>query len=158
MRGFTLIELLVVMVVLAVLVTIVAPRYLKQSDRAREAVLRNNLKETRDAIDKYYADHGRYPDALTQLVEERYIKAVPIDPVLERDDRWTLVSAAGRSPAASAAVQAMVQASNQANAGNDAAARPVSTPSSSGQPTGGIYDLHSGAPGKSLDGSAYASW
>jgi len=91
-RGFTLIELMVVMVVMALLVTIVAPRYLKQTDRAREAVLRNNLKETRDAIDKFYTDHGRYPQSLKDLVDERYLKMLPIDPLTGRNDRWAYVA------------------------------------------------------------------
>jgi general secretion pathway protein G len=89
-RGFTLIELMVVMAVIALLVTIVAPRYLTQTDRAREAVLRNNLKETRDAIDKFYTDHGRYPQSLKELVDTRYLKMLPVDPINGRNDRWTL--------------------------------------------------------------------
>jgi general secretion pathway protein G len=89
-RGFTLIELMVVMAVVALLVTIVAPRYLTQTDRAREAVLRNNLKETRDAIDKFYTDNGRYPQSLKELVDGRYLKMLPLDPINGRNDRWTL--------------------------------------------------------------------
>jgi len=100
-RGFTLIELMVVMVVLALLVTIVAPRYLKQTDRAKEAVLRNNLKETRDAIDKFYTDHGRYPQSLKELVDGRYLKMLPIDPISGRSDRWAFVGSPGGAAASS---------------------------------------------------------
>lgn len=84
-RGFTLIELLVVMAIIALLLTIVSPRYFTSVDRAREAVLKQNLSILRDAIDKYYADTGRYPDSLNQLVEDRYIRAVPVDPITEED-------------------------------------------------------------------------
>ncbi len=125
-RGFTLIELMVVMVVMALLVTIVAPRYLKQTDRAREAVLRNNLKETRDAIDKFYTDHTRYPQSLRELVDGRYLKMLPIDPIVDRNDRWAFVAGPNGTAAA-------------------------------GQ-SGAIYDLHSSAAGKGLDGTAFSTW
>jgi general secretion pathway protein G len=88
--GFTLIELLVVMAVLALLMTLVAPRYLMQTDRAREAVLRNNLKETRDAIDKYRADTGRYPESLQALVTGRYLKSLPHDPFTGQTNTWKI--------------------------------------------------------------------
>lgn len=84
-RGFTLIELLVVMSIIALLLTIVSPRYFTSVDRAKEAVLKQNLSILRDAIDKYHADTGQYPDSLNQLVEDRYIRAVPVDPITEED-------------------------------------------------------------------------
>ncbi|MBN9409208.1 MAG: prepilin-type N-terminal cleavage/methylation domain-containing protein [Burkholderiales bacterium] len=90
-RGFTLIELLVVLAVLAMLASLVAPRYLDRTDDAREAVLRQNLIGVRTAIDQFYRDKARYPDALEDLVKERYIRAVPVDPVTERVDTWVLV-------------------------------------------------------------------
>lgn len=86
--GFTLIELLVVMAVIATLLSIVAPRYFNSVDRAKEAVLRQNLSIMRDAIDKFYADTGAYPLNLEQLVEERYIRAIPIDPMTDSAYTW----------------------------------------------------------------------
>lgn len=86
--GFTLIELLVVMAVIATLLSIVAPRYFNSVDRAKEAVLRQNLSIMRDAIDKFYADTGAYPLNLEQLVEERYIRAIPIDPMTDSAFTW----------------------------------------------------------------------
>jgi general secretion pathway protein G len=83
-RGFTLIELLVVMAIIATLLAIVAPRYFVSVDRAKETVLKQNLSIMRDAIDKYYADTGEYPTDLSQLVEDRYIRAIPVDPVTEQ--------------------------------------------------------------------------
>ena len=87
-NGFTLIELLVVMAVIATLLSIVAPRYFNSIDRSREAVLKQNLSIMRDAIDKFYSDTGKYPLSLKQLVEERYIRAVPIDPMTESSQTW----------------------------------------------------------------------
>lgn len=90
-RGFTLIELLVVMAIVATLLTLVAPRYFQHLDHSKEVVLRQNLAQVRDAIDKFYADKGKFPDTLAELVEKRYLRSLPIDPITERNDTWTLV-------------------------------------------------------------------
>lgn len=88
--GFTLIELLVVLAIMATLMSIVAPRYLDSVDRAKEAALRSDLRLMREAIDKYKADTGRYPDVLDDLVTARYIQAIPIDPITDRSDTWLI--------------------------------------------------------------------
>lgn len=90
-RGFTLIELLVVMAVIATLLTIAVPRYFQHIDRAREATLRESLAVMREAIDKYRADTGRYPEALEDLVSRRYLRKVPPDPITESIDTWVIV-------------------------------------------------------------------
>jgi general secretion pathway protein G len=89
--GFTLIELLVVLAIIALLVSIVSPNYFRRLDQAKETVLRQNLRETRDAIDKFYGDKGRYPASIDVLVSERYLKSLPFDPETERADSWQLV-------------------------------------------------------------------
>jgi len=66
--GFTLIELLVVMAIIATLLTIAVPRYFHSADRSKEAVLRQNLAQMRDAIDKHYGDTGKYPESIEALV------------------------------------------------------------------------------------------
>jgi general secretion pathway protein G len=90
-RGFTLIELLVVMAVIATLLTIAVPRYFQHLDRAREATLRESLAVMRDAIDKYRADLGRYPESLDDLVTRRYLRKVPPDPITDSTESWVLV-------------------------------------------------------------------
>ncbi|WP_321781979.1 prepilin-type N-terminal cleavage/methylation domain-containing protein [Paraburkholderia sp. J94] len=87
-RGFTLIELLVVLAIVATLLSIVAPRYVHQTDRAREAALKADLAVLRRALDDYYSDNGHYPDKLTALVEHRYLRALPVDPLTNRSDTW----------------------------------------------------------------------
>jgi len=88
--GFTLIELVVVMSIVALLLTIAVPRYFHSLDNGRSAVQRQNIATVRDAIDKFYGDQGRYPDALDELVARRYLREVPLDPVSEQRN-WVIV-------------------------------------------------------------------
>ncbi len=90
-RAFTLIELLVVMAVIALLLAIAVPRYFHSTDRAKEAVLKQNLAQMRDAIDKYHADKSRYPDELEDLVTGKYLRRIPPDPITESTDTWISV-------------------------------------------------------------------
>jgi len=90
-RAFTLIEMLVVMAVIALLLTLALPRYFHSVDRAKEAVLKQNLAQMRDAIDKYYSDRGRYPDSLQDLVTRQYLRSIPSDPVTETAN-WTIIA------------------------------------------------------------------
>lgn len=90
-RGFTLIELLVVMSIIALLLTLAVPRYFSSTDRAREAVLKQNLAEMRGAIDKYYGDRGRYPAALEELASQRYLRRIPPDPITDTETTWVTV-------------------------------------------------------------------
>jgi len=91
-RGFTLIELLVVMAVIGTLLALVAPHYMGSVDKAREVVLQENLATLRSTIDKYYGDTGRYPESLEALVEGRYLRVVPEDPVTGSPSTWILVA------------------------------------------------------------------
>lgn len=90
-RGFTLIELLVVLGIVALLLTLAVPRYFPSVDSAKETILADNLRNTRAVIDQYHADTGRYPDSLEQLVEKKYLPALPVDPVADSDSKWVIV-------------------------------------------------------------------
>lgn len=92
-QGFTLIELLVVMAVLGLLMSIIAPRYIGHIDKARDVALHQNLASLREAIDKFYADKARYPKTLDELVQQRYLRQIPVDPVTDRADTWVMVPA-----------------------------------------------------------------
>lgn len=89
--GFTLIELLVVLAIVATLLSLAAPRYFTSVDQTKETVLKQNLAGLRDALDKYYADRGRYPDTLEDLVRQRYLRGIPVDPITGRNDTWVAV-------------------------------------------------------------------
>ncbi len=86
--GFTLIELLVVMAIIATLLSIVSPRYFNSIDKAKETVLRQDLAIMRDAIDKFYSDMGTYPITLDELVERRYLRSIPVDPLTDSNETW----------------------------------------------------------------------
>ncbi|MEK6536427.1 MAG: prepilin-type N-terminal cleavage/methylation domain-containing protein [Actinomycetota bacterium] len=89
--GFTLIELLVALAIIALLLSIVTPRYFNTVGRAEEAVLKQNLVLLRDAIDKHFADTGKYPEALDDLVAKRYLRSVPVDPITQSAETWVIV-------------------------------------------------------------------
>lgn len=91
-RGFTLIELMVVLTVLAILAAIITPQYMERADDAREVVLRQDLVAMRTVIDQFYRDKARYPATLEELVKERYIRAIPVDPITERNDSWIQIA------------------------------------------------------------------
>ncbi len=91
-RGFTLIELIVVMAIVALLASIAAPRYFRSVDRARENTLRTSLKVMRGALDQFAADKGRYPESLAELVEARYLRAIPEDPMTSSGTTWISVA------------------------------------------------------------------
>jgi general secretion pathway protein G len=120
-RGFTLIELLVVLGIVALLLTLAVPRFFPKIDSTKETILAENLRNTRAVIDQFHEDTGRYPESLQQLVEKKYLPALPFDPIADTDSAWTVVP-----------------------------------PEDSDK--GGVYDIHSGAPGTGRNGKAYAEW
>jgi general secretion pathway protein G len=124
--GFTLIELLVVVAIIGILAGVVVGQYRRSIIKAKEAVLKENLFRTRNAINQYFADKGKYPFDLRALVQEHYLRAMPIDPITESTETWIPI---------------------QSELGEeDISLEP------------GIADIRSGAPGYSLDGSAFGDW
>ena len=120
-NGFTLIELMVVMAIIAMLLAIASPRYFKGVDKTREAVLHENLALTRQALDKYFNDNGKYPDTLDDLVSKKYLRNLPFDPITDSSQTWIIVAPDGVDQ-------------------------------------GGVFDIKSGAPGVSHDGTPYKDW
>ncbi|HNX20234.1 MAG TPA: type II secretion system protein [Acidobacteriota bacterium] len=91
-RGFTLVELMIVVALIGLLVGIALPTYKHAQQKAKEAVLRENLFILRQTIDQYFADKGYYPASLQALVDEKYIRKLPVDPITRQAD-WEEVPA-----------------------------------------------------------------
>ncbi|HET9645394.1 MAG TPA: prepilin-type N-terminal cleavage/methylation domain-containing protein [Burkholderiaceae bacterium] len=94
--GFTVIELLVVLACIGLLLALAAPRYVGHLDAARDTALKHDLHAMRDAIDKFYADQGRYPAQLQELVTRHYLRALPADPITQRSDTWITLPPSGQ--------------------------------------------------------------
>ena len=90
-NGFTLIELLVVMAIIATLLSLVAPRYFNSLNKAKEAVLRQDLVMMRNAIDQFYSDFGKYPLDLEEMVDKKYLRNIPVDPFTESKETWNVM-------------------------------------------------------------------
>lgn len=128
--GFTLIELLIVVAVIGILATMAVVQLRQTPMRAKEAALKENLYVLRNVIDQYFTDKGKYPDSLGTLVEDGYIRKIPVDPMTDSETTWV---------------------EEQSGGGGE-----VDQDDPSLQ--GGVADVHSGSDGQALDGSYYKDW
>jgi general secretion pathway protein G len=131
--GFTLLELIIVIAIIGILATIAMPALRNVPVRAKESVLKMDLRTLRDMIDQYYGDKGRYPTSLSALVDEGYVRALPVDPMTKSSSTWVPVYEE-----------------------IDPDHPPAETDVDPEKP--GIVDVHSGSPLKSYEGSAYKDW
>jgi general secretion pathway protein G len=86
--GFTLIELVIVMAIIMILLTMAVSQYTGAVKHAREAALKEDLQTMRTAIDSYTMDKQKAPQSLDDLVQDGYLKAVPLDPMTRSNDTW----------------------------------------------------------------------
>jgi general secretion pathway protein G len=129
--GFTLIELIIVVAIIGILATIALPAMKNAPQRAKEAVLKEDLFTMRSCIDQYLADKGAYPPELQALVDDGYLRFIPIDPISESSETWEV---------------------ERADPEMDEDLEPIEGEG------GGIIDVRSGAEGLALDGTAYSEW
>ena len=133
--GFTLLELIIVIAIIGILATVAMPALKDMPRRAQEAALKQNLHTLRSLIDQYYGDKGHYPPSLDALVEEGYLRAIPVDPFTKSADTW-------------------VEVYEEVD--------PEMIPAETDLPEDGalgVWDVHSGAEVLALDGeSLYSEW
>jgi general secretion pathway protein G len=82
---------MVVISIILILISVAAPRFSQSIIRAREAVLRQNLFAMRTSIDQFSMDKGRAPQSLEDLVQEGYLREIPVDPMTNSTDNWQTV-------------------------------------------------------------------
>ncbi len=90
-QGFTVIELMVVLTIIGILSAIGVNYHRKAIIQTKEAVLKEDLFQMRDALEQYYADKSRYPQDLQTLVDEGYMRKIPVDPMTKSADTWELI-------------------------------------------------------------------
>ncbi|HEV2202395.1 MAG TPA: type II secretion system protein [Bryobacteraceae bacterium] len=90
-RGYTLIEMIIVMAIISVLVAIAVPMYQKSLLRTKESLLKNNLFTMRTVIDEYTFDKQKAPQTLQDLVDQGYLRTVPLDPMTGNSESWRVI-------------------------------------------------------------------
>lgn len=103
-KGFSLLELMIAMFIVIILLSIAVPTYERSVRQARETVLKENLWQMRRAIDQYTADKGKLPQNIDSLVEGKYLRETPVDPILEKAE-WDEIQ--GEDPNSSEAGQGL---------------------------------------------------
>ena len=127
-RGFTLIEMIIVFTLIGILVGLALPQYQNAVKKARESVLKDTLFQLRKLIDQYFSDKGKYPASLQALVDDNYLRKIPLDPITGKSDTWIEVKE-----------------------------QPAMDELEPGQ-VFGVSEVHSGSEEKSLDGTLYSTW
>ena len=128
-QGFTLIEVIIVFTLIGILVGLALPQYQTATRKAREATLKQNLFTLRTLINQYYTDKMKYPATLRTLVDEQYLRDIPIDPMTGSSDTWI-------------EIPEVLNPEDML----------------SGMEIPGIIDVQSGSDRIGVDGTPYSSW
>src|SRR5450755_1220882 len=89
-RGFTLLEMMIVISIIIILMAVAIPNYNRTVIQSRESVLRSNLSTLRSVISQYTLDKQKAPQSLDDLVQERYLRQIPVDP-MTKETNWEVV-------------------------------------------------------------------
>src|ERR1044071_7963047 len=72
---------MIAMFIMIILISVAVPTYERSVRHAKEQVLRENLWQMRRQIDQYYADKGKLPKSIDDLVAAKYLHEKPVDPI-----------------------------------------------------------------------------
>jgi general secretion pathway protein G len=128
-KGFTLLELMIVIAIVGILATLAQPMFKTAVLKSKEAALKEDLFNMRNVMDQYYADNGKYPDSLNDLVDKGYMRAIPSDPFTGSNTSWRLDPYSGSG-----------------------------TEGENPESAGGYWDVHSGSDQTGLNGKKYSEW
>jgi general secretion pathway protein G len=87
---FTPLKLMTVIVVVVSLISAGIPIYSRFIVRSKERVLKNNLRNMRTVMDEYTYDKQKAPQTLNDLVRQRYLRQIPVDPITGNAD-WKII-------------------------------------------------------------------
>jgi general secretion pathway protein G len=121
-RGFSLLELMIAMFIMIILISVALPTYQKSVQHARETVLSENLWQMRRSIDQFSADKGKLPQSVDELVEAKYLREKPIDPVTDKAE-WDEIQ--GEDPNSPDGASGLVNVKSLAE-GDDSDGKPFS--------------------------------
>lgn len=107
---------MIAMFILIILLSVALPTYQRSVQHAKETVLKENLWQMRRAIDQYASDKGKLPQSLDSLIEGKYLREMPVDPVLDKAE-WESVM--GEDPLSSDGEQGLINVKSLAD-GTDA--------------------------------------
>jgi len=127
-RGFTLIEMIIVFTMIGILVGLALPQFKNAARKARESTLKEDLTILRTQIERYFTDKSKYPSSLQTLVDDKYLRKIPVDPVTGLSN-WVEVR---EEPTTEDLIEPGYQA--------------------------GITDVHSASELLGMDGTAYNTW
>ena len=128
-QGFTLIEVIIVFTLIGILVGLALPQYQTAVRRARETSLKQKLNILRTLINQYYTDKMQFPATLRTLVDEGYLRVIPIDPITNSSETWI-------------EIPEVLNPEDML----------------SGMEIPGIADVQSGSDRIAVDGTPYSSW
>ena len=150
--GFTLLELIAAMTILLLLTAVAMPMARMQVQRTREEELRRDLRDLRQAIDRYkdFSDRG-----MVSLKFESYGYPADLDTLVKGVD---LVSRGGPAPTAKYKFLRRIPVDPMTGKAEWGMRSMQDDPDSKSWGGENVFDVYTLGTGKALDGTNYSDW